>query len=226
MDNDSKGAVKILKLLKIAIYRSVSAVLVVLVLSLPLFAQSENAKGASLSEAELKEIYDKCFPRASDAFDLMSVEFSIDILVDPSFRAPKQISIVMRRDGTIQLTFYTLSNDSMSLGEQVDAIIERGDPKDSTDLSRKLNVVRRQVADARELKPLITEFFTQARLRPSSNITLDGVGYEIWYVDSASKVYFSHLANEQFVRGEWPIITWARSVMEKSARIIATNASR
>ncbi|NMV12002.1 hypothetical protein HKB26_02000, partial [Vibrio parahaemolyticus] len=59
MDNDSKGAVKILKLLKIAIYRSVSAVLVVLVLSLPLFAQSENAKGASLSEAELKEIYDK-----------------------------------------------------------------------------------------------------------------------------------------------------------------------
>jgi hypothetical protein len=179
-----------------------------------------------LSSEKIEEIYHLAFPRVTSTFDAVKDEFSLDVRISPSFRAPVQVSIVKRQDGTIFLTRYTLSNPSVSLSDQVFAMLERGEPSDAVHLSRGLNVVSRQTADARELNSILHSFFSRTRFPISREITLDGVGYQIWYIDSVSEVHFSHVGSERFERGEFPIITWARSIDEKSLKIIASNTKQ
>jgi len=168
-----------------------------------------------------EELYDSIFARSSDEFDVAKQEFSIDVRLRPSFSAPRQVSITRFRDGKFVAYFHKLANENESIDDQVNSLIRKGGSDDVKALSLLLKVSKTDIKVHGLLLNEINDFFRQTSFRKETRITLDGVGFDVWYVDAGNKIRLSLVGGEKFERGESPAITWVRNlfrILENSKR--------
>lgn len=178
---------------------------------------STNAYGqqkvySTLPLDKYEGLYNTIFPKSTDLFSFNKHEFAIDIRIRPSFSAPAQVSIIKFRDGKFNVWIYKLANNKESLGDQVSVLLQSGVSSDIRTLSDKLNVIKKEIKNPEFLIPLIKDFHKKVTLKKGADISLDGVGFDIWYMDAGSKMFLSLNGGEEFEKGESSIITWARDL--------------
>jgi hypothetical protein len=93
---------------------------------------------------------------------------------------------------------------------QLSDLLKEGVPHDPKLLAAKLQVMSRELDASPATKKAVNEFFENHRLKMEASLSLDGVGYDIWYVDSATTLELSLVGGEHFEKGEPSFVTWAR----------------
>lgn len=177
------------------------------------FAVSLQAEGQETYRTfgNFDELYATIFPRITDEFDA-NHEFAIDVRLRPSFSAPRQLTFSKDRNGKLTAYIYNLANENESIGDQVNSLIRRGVPDDVKTLSRQLKVSKTAIRDPEFLVIAVKDFFEKTSFRKETGYSLDGVGYDVWYVDSGNRIYLSLVGGEKFEKGESPVITWVRNL--------------
>lgn len=181
------------------------------------FSQRASS-GKKFPTAKYNDLYDAIFPRATKSFDPMQAEYAIDVRVRPSFRAPSQISITKARDGKFIVRHYILSKEGISLAGQISSLLNSGADSSVESLSKKLGVVSTEYRTPSRLIPLIEGFFAPMTVPKTTSISLDGVGYDVWYIDSGSSVSISLAGGDEYENGEATLITWARRLQKEARR--------
>ena len=175
----------------------------------------------ALSDEEYAKLYSLMFPLASEKFKELDSEFAIDVRVRPSFSAPYQISIVKSRHLAIRVTKYEPLDREVSLGHHLSGFLRRG-MRDLNVIAESYQIQKREIQLSSKTARAIDEFFKPHRFPKDDRISLDGVGYDIWYVDSASKIELSLTGGEKFEANEPSMITWVRSL----AKSVESNSPR
>lgn len=170
------------------------------------------------TDDEFDEIYEMIFPRKTSVFDATTQEFSLDIRVVPSFTSPVQLSIKKFRNGNFEIIRYDLSTRNLPLFEQLIALPNYGQEKDYLTLAKGLKIESKVPQNLQAIKTRLKTFFQNTEFRRETNFFLDGVSYEVWYVDNGSRFHFEQIAGEMYERGESKLVTFARKIMAISEK--------
>lgn len=175
--------------------------------------------GPTFPRAKYDDLYDLIFPKATKLFDALQDEYALDVRVRPSFRAPSHVQITKLRDGNFIVRLYTLSNENESLGSQIKSLLKMGVDNSIESLSKELHVVTKEYRTPMKLIPFINGFFAPINVPKTTSISLDGVGYDIWYVDSGSAVSYSLTGGDEYEKGEPSLISWARRLLKETRNL-------
>jgi len=202
-----------------------SLVIVFVLLFVPRASKAQDRVTIQTPSREtMKKIYDLAFPRLGPTFDPKIHEFIIDVLIDPSFHAPSQVSIVKYRDGRLIARRLDLRNRDEGLGDQVMSLIESHDRESDvktlklteTEVVKALNVIETKVRITRPFKEAVRRFFSCHTFKKETRYWLDGADYEIWYVDGGSELYFEHVESERPRASAPSLVIWAVTIMNTS----------
>jgi hypothetical protein len=189
------------------------AVVIMVLLSAGVFGQ--KAKIKTPSTTELNDIYDEIFPRATTMFRPSEDAFALDVRIERSWNSPSQISIVQKRNNTLQVVRYDLANEEKSLFEQLVALPNYSETTDFINLARQLKVNRQNVKSEIIVRKLLDRFFLNNKLRKETNYSLDGTMYKVWYADSGSSLQFQQLGSDHYEKGESSLITFVRTLINE-----------
>ena len=165
----------------------------------------------ALSDDEYAKLYSLMFPLATEEFKELRSEFAIDVRVRPSFSAPYQISIVKGRHLPIRATAYEPLNREAPLSHHLSEFLRRG-MRDLNVIAASYQIQKREIQLSSKTARAIDEFFKPHKFPKDDRISLDGVGYDIWYVDSASRIELSLTGGEKFEANEPSMVTWVRNL--------------
>jgi hypothetical protein len=173
-----------------------------------LHGQSNN-----LSIREYRELHDVMFPRASNQFSERDSEFAMDIRVRPSFKAPYQVSVVKPKGLPVRLVKFDLANRQVPLGEQIFALLDAGTAREIKAIADRLRVESRQISPSVKIMHALNGFFLPHKFPRDTRVSLDGVGYDISYVDAATRIDVSLTGGEVHEANEASMLTWARKFL-------------
>lgn len=188
-----------------------------LTLSCSLTVKAQDSKNVNLSADKIIQITSLALPKASSNFNTFELEYVIDVMVHPSFRSPSLISLWKYRDGRLIAKRFDLANRNECLSDQLFKLTENSGSVTDETLIKQLNILETSIKVDGSFSQLVDSYFNKQSFGKETRITLDGVSYEIWYVDSGSKLHFSMIGTEKMVKTEPTLVTWARQIVAQSS---------
>jgi len=168
------------------------------------------------TEDEFIEIYNVIFPLASNRFSPTSDYFALDIRMEPSYRAPSQLSILKRENGHLEVLRYDFVNSETSLFEQIIKLPQFGKVKSYRELAKELKINRKQIRTGIDFEKQVDEFLLHTLFERRTDFLLDGVTFQVWYVDRGTKFHFEQTGSEEFNPKESKIVSFLRKLMSQS----------
>ena len=200
-----------------SIYCSVALFFICLPVSV--FPQA-NTNKIRWDNTEYEALFAKLFPMFTDKFDTRDDEFAIDIRIRPSFGPTKQVSLKLKRSGGLEILLYTTKSDE-PVSHQARRILDDNPIATVEQVANAIGTRVQEIDGSPALRNRVRKFFATFRIRPENRVSLDGVGYDITYVDSGKRLTFSIDGSEVAEQGESPLVGWSRGFLadvEASAR--------
>jgi hypothetical protein len=170
--------------------------------------------GQSADTALVEDVMERIFPGETSRVDFRQWIYAIDVTALPGSSSAIRIGIKMDAAGRIEAVRHSLEKSNAPLRDQIDALLAGGVPADAAKIAGLIRTGRDEVPVSSGMRSLIRQLpIVWGRPAKRAMVQLDGTVYLISYRDALGSMKLEYLGGEDFVRGEPPLVTWARKVL-------------